>query len=198
MNSPSEFRGFADRHPVWKSTYVGPRPVGKFLPGVSVESPATGGRRSRRTGPRGFRRGQGLRGSPGRSTNPRAMPSRTPLNRGLRQTNGSTANSGTLQNMCWICSNSGAVWLNSVAGLPAAESQAQRNRLDNQGDGDGPGRGRARMQIADEDVQSLYDALGRWHVSSDVTADLQGLLTDDEIAEAMPLLAGTTVLTAFR
>jgi hypothetical protein len=38
--------------------------------------------------------------------------------RGLRQTNGSPANSGTLQNMWWICRSGGAVLLNSVAVCP--------------------------------------------------------------------------------
>ena len=47
---------------------------------------------------------------------------------------------------------------------------------------------RARMQIADEDVQSMYDALARWHVSPSVAANLQGLLTEAEIADAVPLL----------
>jgi hypothetical protein len=47
--------------------------------------------------------------------NPRATPSRTPLRRGFRQTNGSTISSGMLQNMGWICSSSGAVLLNSLA-----------------------------------------------------------------------------------
>ena len=45
MNSPSEFRDFADRHPVWKSTSAGPRPVGKSLPGVAAGSPAIAGRK---------------------------------------------------------------------------------------------------------------------------------------------------------
>ena len=37
------------------------------------------------------------------------------------------------------------------------------------------------MRISDEAIQPLYDALARWHVSPDVAANLQGLLTDDEM-----------------
>ena len=47
---------------------------------------------------------------------------------------------------------------------------------------------RGRMQISDEDIQPLYDALARWHVAPNVAAHLQGLLTEAEIAEAVPLL----------
>jgi len=44
------------------------------------------------------------------------------------------------------------------------------------------------MNIPDEAIQPLYDALGRWHVSPNVGANLAGLLTDQEIADFMPLL----------
>jgi hypothetical protein len=47
---------------------------------------------------------------------------------------------------------------------------------------------KAVMRIPNEVIQPMYDALARWHVSPDVAANLQGLLTDDEIAEAMALL----------
>ena len=51
---------------------------------------------------------------------------------------------------------------------------------------------RARMQIADADLRTLYEALGRWHVSPQVAANLQGLLTEAELAEALPLLTGSS------
>ncbi|MCY2987845.1 MAG: hypothetical protein NTY19_08285 [Planctomycetota bacterium] len=51
------------------------------------------------------------------------------------------------------------------------------------------------MRIADEDVQLFYDALARWHVSPNVAANLQGLLTEAEIVEAMPLLTATSSAT---
>jgi hypothetical protein len=54
---------------------------------------------------------------------------------------------------------------------------------------------KAVMRIPDEEIQSMYDALARWHVSPDVAANLQGLLTDAEIAEAMPLLTATSSTT---
>ena len=44
------------------------------------------------------------------------------------------------------------------------------------------------MNIPDEAIQPLYDALGRWHVSPNVGANLAGLLTEQEIADTMPLL----------
>ena len=52
------------------------------------------------------------------------------------------------------------------------------------------------IRISDEALQPLYDALARWHVLPDVAANLQGLLTDDEIAEAVPLLTDCSRLTA--
>ena len=54
---------------------------------------------------------------------------------------------------------------------------------------------KAWMRISDEAIQPLYDVLARWHVSPDVAANLQGLLTDDEIAEAMQLLTDCSRLT---
>ena len=54
---------------------------------------------------------------------------------------------------------------------------------------------RARMLIADEDVQPLHDALGRWHVGPNVAANLQGLLTEAEIVEAVPLLTAPSSTT---
>lgn len=59
---------------------------------------------------------------------------------------------------------------------------------------------KSHMNIPDEAIQPLYDALGRWHASPDVGGNLAGLLTADEIADAMPLLtrrrpAGSDVAT---
>jgi hypothetical protein len=44
------------------------------------------------------------------------------------------------------------------------------------------------MNIPDEWVQPMFDALERWHVSPDVAEHLAGLLTEEEIAEVMPQL----------
>lgn len=45
-----------------------------------------------------------------------------------------------------------------------------------------------QLGLSAEYIQPLYDALGRGRVSGDVSANLQGLLTDEEIKEAMSLL----------
>ena len=45
-----------------------------------------------------------------------------------------------------------------------------------------------QLGLSAEYLQPLYDALGRGRVSGDVSANLQGLLTDEEIKEAMSLL----------
>ena len=44
------------------------------------------------------------------------------------------------------------------------------------------------LRLPDEALQPMYDALERWHVSPTVAKNLEGLLTDVEIREAMPLL----------
>ena len=48
------------------------------------------------------------------------------------------------------------------------------------------------MRISDE---SMFDALGRWHLTPNLGENLQGLLTDDEIAEAVPLLTAASSAT---
>lgn len=45
------------------------------------------------------------------------------------------------------------------------------------------------MRLPDEVLEPMYEALQRWRVSPDVAANLEGLLTDAEIRETMPLLA---------
>ena len=44
------------------------------------------------------------------------------------------------------------------------------------------------LRLPDEVIEPMYAALERWNVSPKVAANLVGLLTDAEIAEAMPLL----------
>ena len=44
------------------------------------------------------------------------------------------------------------------------------------------------MRLSDEEIEPMYAALERWRVSPDVSGNLAGLLTDAEIAEALPLL----------
>ena len=51
---------------------------------------------------------------------------------------------------------------------------------------------KAKMLVFDEAIQPMYDALARWHVSPDVATNLRGLLTDEEIAEAVSLLTAAT------
>lgn len=55
---------------------------------------------------------------------------------------------------------------------------------------------RRNLQLSDEDIQPLFDALARWHFSPEVAANLQGLLTDEEIVDALPLLTDCMKLTA--
>jgi len=45
-----------------------------------------------------------------------------------------------------------------------------------------------QLGLSDEYLQPLYDALGRGRVSGDVSVNLQGLLTDEEIQDAVTLL----------
>ena len=45
------------------------------------------------------------------------------------------------------------------------------------------------LRLPDEAIEPMYAALERWNVSPNVAANLAGLMTDAEIAEAMPLLA---------
>ena len=52
------------------------------------------------------------------------------------------------------------------------------------------------MRISDAAIQPLYDALAHWHVSPGVAANLQDLLTDNEIATAMRLLTDCSRLAA--
>ncbi len=44
------------------------------------------------------------------------------------------------------------------------------------------------LRLPDEVLEPMYEALRRWRVSPDVAANLEGLLTDAEIRETMPLL----------
>ena len=44
------------------------------------------------------------------------------------------------------------------------------------------------LRLPDEAMEPMYEALGRWYVSPDVTANLEGLLTGDEIQDALPFL----------
>ena len=43
------------------------------------------------------------------------------------------------------------------------------------------------LRLPDELIEPVYAALGRWNVSPGVAANLEGLMTDAEIAEAMPV-----------
>lgn len=45
------------------------------------------------------------------------------------------------------------------------------------------------LRLPDEAIEPMYAALERWNVSPNVATNLPGLMTDAEIAEAMPLLA---------
>ncbi|MBP90282.1 MAG: hypothetical protein CMJ64_26855 [Planctomycetaceae bacterium] len=45
-----------------------------------------------------------------------------------------------------------------------------------------------QLGLPDEYLQPLYDALGRGRVSGAISANLQGLLTDEEIQDALPLI----------
>ena len=53
---------------------------------------------------------------------------------------------------------------------------------------DQAGQLKLQLGLSDEYLQPLYDALGRGRVSGDVSANLQGLLTDEETKEATSLL----------
>ena len=44
------------------------------------------------------------------------------------------------------------------------------------------------LRLPDEVLEPMYEALRRWRVSPDVAANLEGLLTDAEIRESMPML----------
>ena len=44
------------------------------------------------------------------------------------------------------------------------------------------------LRLPDEVIEPMYAALEQWNVSPGVAANLVGLMTDAEIAEAMPLL----------
>ena len=44
------------------------------------------------------------------------------------------------------------------------------------------------MPLPDEAIEPMYMALERWNVSPNAATNLAGLMTDTEIAEAMPLL----------
>ena len=46
------------------------------------------------------------------------------------------------------------------------------------------------MRLPDEVIEPMYDALQRWRVSPEVGARLEGLMTEAEIAKALPLLKG--------
>ncbi len=48
------------------------------------------------------------------------------------------------------------------------------------------------MRLPDEVIEPMYEALQRWRVSPDVSAKLEGLMTEAEITEALPLLEGGT------
>ena len=47
------------------------------------------------------------------------------------------------------------------------------------------------LRLPDEAIEPMYAALERWNASPNVAANLVGLMTDDEILEAIPLLSGT-------
>lgn len=44
------------------------------------------------------------------------------------------------------------------------------------------------MRLPDEAIEPMYEALRRWRVSPDLGAKLEGLLTEPEIRQAMPML----------
>ena len=46
------------------------------------------------------------------------------------------------------------------------------------------------MRLPDEVIEPMYEALQRWRVSPEVSGRLEGLMTEAEIAEALPLLKG--------
>ena len=56
---------------------------------------------------------------------------------------------------------------------------------------DQAGRLKQLMRLSDEEIEPMYAALERWRVSPKVTGNLVGLMTDAEIAEALPLLDNT-------
>jgi hypothetical protein len=54
------------------------------------------------------------------------------------------------------------------------------------------------MRLPDEAIEPMYEALGRWRVSPELAANLEGLLTEAEIAEAMPMLDRWVARQPFR
>lgn len=67
------------------------------------------------------------------------------------------------------------ILIGDLQDTPPAEAQAIKEQLG----------------LTDAVVEPMYEALERWHISPDVAANLEGLLTEEEISDAIPLLTGT-------